>query len=58
MREVKMMGYPEECGKRWRLKQRKPVWQKQKEEEKKKEEKEKREKNKGEKGSKRMGDLE
>jgi len=31
--EVKMIRYPEECGKQWRLKQEKPEWQKQKKEE-------------------------
>ena len=34
--KVKIMRYPEECGKQWRPKQGKPVQQKQKEEEKKK----------------------
>ena len=31
--EVKMMRYPEECRKQWRLVQRKSGWEKQKEEE-------------------------
>jgi len=31
--EVKMTRCPEKCGKQWRLKQGKPGWQKQKEEE-------------------------
>jgi len=35
--EVKITRCPEECGKQWRLKQRKPEWQKQKEEEARKE---------------------
>ena len=34
--KVKMVRYPEECGKQWRPKQGKPEQQKQKEEEKKK----------------------
>ena len=33
--EIKMIRYLEECGKQWRLEQRKPGWQKQKEEERK-----------------------
>jgi len=39
--EVKMMRCPEECGKQWRPKQRKPEWQKQKEEAKKEKEEKK-----------------
>ena len=35
--EIKMTRCPEECGRQWRLKQEKPEWQKQKEEEAKKE---------------------
>jgi len=35
--EMKMMRYPEECGKQWRPKQEKAGWQKQKKEERKKE---------------------
>ena len=31
--KVKMMRYPEECGKQWRLEQGKSGWQKQKKEE-------------------------
>ena len=31
--KVKMTRCPEECGRQWRLKQRKSEWQKQKEEE-------------------------
>ena len=31
--KVKMTRCPEECGRQWRLKQRKSGWQKQKEEE-------------------------
>ena len=41
--EVKMTRCPEECGKQWRLKQEKPGWQKQREEEKKEEAEKKRE---------------
>ena len=41
--EVKMTRCPEECGKQWRLKQGKPGWQKQREEEKKEEAEKKRE---------------
>ena len=41
--EVKMMRCPEKCGKQWRLKQRKPGWQKQKEKEAKEEAGKKRE---------------
>jgi len=55
--EVKMMRYPEECGKQWRPKQEKAEWQKQKKEERKKEaerkqeEKQKKEKKKPKKES-------
>ena len=35
--EVKMMRYPEECGKQWRPVQRKSGWEKQKEKEEKEE---------------------
>ena len=50
--EVKMTRYPEECEKQWRLKQRKPEWQKQKEEETKEEAGKKREKKKEKKKKK------
>ena len=52
MDEVKMMRYPEECGKQWRSVQKKSGWEKQKEEEakekagKKREEKDKEKKQK------------
>ena len=35
--EVKMMRYPDECGKQWKMKQTKLEWQKEKEKEQKKE---------------------
>jgi len=42
--EVKMTRFPEECGRQWRLKQRKPGWQKQKKEEVREEARKKKEK--------------
>ena len=48
--EVKITRCSEECGKQWRLKQGKPEWQKQREEEKKEERRSRKEK--GRKGRK------
>ena len=52
--EVKIMRYPEECGKQWRLKQEKPGWQKQKEEEVNQEAEKKQEERKGKKQKKKQ----
>jgi len=54
--EIKMTRCPEECGKQWRPKQRKPGWQKQKEEEARKEAEE-RKNNRSKESSRRMRNL-